>query len=463
MVPNKSKKDASRAFSSALCLLLIAVVLLSYGSPAAAEGENVVTFVVGSTTCVVNGYDVVMDVAPYLKNNRCFVPVRFAAVALGVANDNIFWDAATQTVTLIKDTRVVQLIAGSNILVVNGTAVTMDVAPEIVLGRVMLPVGWMALAFGASTAWDEVTQTATITCAHTPKDTPPAVAIPAGPSVAPDGEEEDDTIQKEYRWRDREGAMWEWKVPIPAALYEYYRRQPRIHERLMAEYREKIEALNRQLEEVRRFMDYWYEQCRISRTDSYDEAVRKYLVYQSAYNAAQRELSRIMDEYRKIELLYREARYRQIRDGYVPYATDAGNQKLIEVLADVLADKGPADLREKVEFVAAFVQEAIPYLEENGEYPRYPVETLVEGGDCEDKAILLAALLRSLGYRTALLVFKGDPGHMAVGVDCPDCWGSYYLKDGVKYFYLETTGPGWYVGEVPEEYRGERALVYVVP
>lgn len=87
----------------------------------------------------------------------------------------------------------------------------------------------------------------------------------------------------------------------------------------------------------------------------------------------------------------------------------------------------------------------------------------MDGGDCEDKAILLAALLRSLGYRTALLVFKGDPGHMAVGVDCPDCWGSYYLKDGVKYFYLETTGPGWYVGEVPEEYRGERALVYVVP
>jgi len=47
---------------------------------------------------------------------------------------------------------------------------------------------------------------------------------------------------------------------------------------------------------------------------------------------------------------------------------------------------------------------------------KYPVETPVERGDCEDKSILLAAILRALGYRTALLVFPDDPGHMAVGV-----------------------------------------------
>lgn len=122
----------------------------------------------------------------------------------------------------------------------------------------------------------------------------------------------------------------------------------------------------------------------------------------------------------------------------------------------------PEEKEARLEFVASFVQGALPYVSEEGEYPKYPAETLVEGGDCEDKSILLAALLRALGYKVALLVFDGDPGHMAVGVDCPGCRGAYYLHDGVKYFYLETTQPGWAPGEVPPEFVGARARLYPV-
>jgi hypothetical protein len=54
------------------------------------------------------------------------------------------------------------------------------------------------------------------------------------------------------------------------------------------------------------------------------------------------------------------------------------------------------------------------------EYPRYPIETLVDkGGDCEDTAILAASIIRGMGYGVVLLVFPktaDSPGHCAVGV-----------------------------------------------
>ena len=48
------------------------------------------------------------------------------------------------------------------------------------------------------------------------------------------------------------------------------------------------------------------------------------------------------------------------------------------------------------------------------EYPRYPIETLVDNeGDCEDTAILTASLLNLMGYDAVLL---DVPEHMAVGI-----------------------------------------------
>ena len=92
------------------------------------------------------------------------------------------------------------------------------------------------------------------------------------------------------------------------------------------------------------------------------------------------------------------------------------------------------------------------------EYPRYPYETLYEsGGDCEDTAILTAALLQELGYGVVLIEL---PGHMAVGVKCSeDTSGYYYLDNGIRYCYLETTNINWEVGQLPDEYIEEKAIL----
>ncbi|QLG28172.1 hypothetical protein HUG10_11700 [Halorarum halophilum] len=97
------------------------------------------------------------------------------------------------------------------------------------------------------------------------------------------------------------------------------------------------------------------------------------------------------------------------------------------------------------------------------DYAKRMLESLVDGGgDCEDSAIMLASLLTadSFGYGTALFLL---PGHMAVDVKGgEDIAGTYYEKHNVRYYYIETTGRGWRVGEIPEEYENESAYIYVL-
>jgi len=134
-------------------------------APAAREGAvaKSATFKIGSTIYNVGAEARAMDAAPYIKDNRTFVPVRYLAYALGVKESDVKWDAATQTVTLTKDKTTVKLVIGSNVLTVNDQVKYMDVAPEIVEpGRTMLPARWVAEAFGAAVGWDPATQTVLI-------------------------------------------------------------------------------------------------------------------------------------------------------------------------------------------------------------------------------------------------------------------------------------------------------------
>jgi len=56
-----------------------------------------------------------------------------------------------------------------------------------------------------------------------------------------------------------------------------------------------------------------------------------------------------------------------------------------------------------------YVNRTIRYEPEEGNVPRFPYETLhSRRGDCEDQAILLATLLRVVGYESALVRFSDD-------------------------------------------------------
>ncbi len=110
------------------------------------------------------------------------------------------------------------------------------------------------------------------------------------------------------------------------------------------------------------------------------------------------------------------------------------------------------------------------------EYPKYPLETMVEDrGDCEDHAIVAAACLVRLGYEVRLvsLEYGSGPGHMALAVagadDLPDAFALRDPLSGQKFYYCEaTTDAGsrdphavaFRMGEVPE--RDRRAKMELI-
>jgi hypothetical protein len=140
---------------------------------------------------------------------------------------------------------------------------------------------------------------------------------------------------------------------------------------------------------------------------------------------------------------------------------DAGYElsgKLAKAFEDRAADQGWSDW-ELINMVVDFVQ-SLEYQSEQGEYPKYPVETLMDGGgDCEDTAILLAAILDKLTVNCVLL---SPPGHMAVGVAIDGLPAKHYAYNGRKYYYVETTGRNWNIGAIPPAYAGA-AKVYALP
>jgi hypothetical protein len=162
---------------------------------------------------------------------------------------------------------------------------------------------------------------------------------------------------------------------------------------------------------------------------------------------------------------YYQDRPRIQLDDWGVYATHPGNEWLTKGLADIILRDAPGlgytdyDI---VECAIVFVQE-IPYTTDadtkaKSDYPRFPIETVVDGsGDCEDHAILLAAVTHALGYDTVLLDY---PTHMAVGIaGDSSIRGTYYEWRGKRFYFVETTSTGWELGELPEKYQGVEAKV----
>ncbi|MBA7687398.1 hypothetical protein ES703_95860 [subsurface metagenome] len=157
---------------------------------------------------------------------------------------------------------------------------------------------------------------------------------------------------------------------------------------------------------------------------------------------------------------------RPMTDNYSVYVTHPLDDEYIGQLAVAIkdaADKNSYSKYKTIGLAAAFVQN-LPYNSDSettpyDEYARYPVETLVDdGGDCEDTSVLLAALLDSMGYEVVLV---NPPDHLAVGILRGECvYGRYYRYEGGNYYYLETTKPGWAIGELPQTYRFSPAYVY---
>ena len=121
-----------------------------------------IVFAIGAKEYFVNNQTpgVKMDVVPFIKSGRTYVPVRYLSNALGVTDENIGWDEKKKLVTLEQPGfPLVELTIGSKTIKSDGQARQMeDAAPMIRDKRTFLPARFVAEALGYQVDWDSVNQ-----------------------------------------------------------------------------------------------------------------------------------------------------------------------------------------------------------------------------------------------------------------------------------------------------------------
>ena len=163
---------------SIMTWILVVLMMLSSLTSVIAETseENKVTtmvFIIDSSTYVVNGEPIVMDVSPAIIENRTMLPIRYAAEPLGA---DIEWDGVERKATISLGEVKLELWIGKSNALINGKTVPIDadnanVKPLIVSNRTMLPLRFVTENLGCDIKWDPVDRKATITKAGSTSDT----------------------------------------------------------------------------------------------------------------------------------------------------------------------------------------------------------------------------------------------------------------------------------------------------
>ncbi len=99
------------------------------------------------------------DVYPYLENDRTFIPIRAVSENLDAF---VTWNEETQTVKIFADDYVLKLVVGSDIAYKDNIEVKLDAPVRVVDGRTMVPLRFIAEAFGAEVQWDNALNMAII-------------------------------------------------------------------------------------------------------------------------------------------------------------------------------------------------------------------------------------------------------------------------------------------------------------
>ena len=107
--------------------------------------------------------DKTMDVAPFIKDDRTMLPVRYIANAIGA---EVNYDPKTRIATFQKYQSVVTLNIDKNVMYVNGSPVQLYTKPANVENRIFLPLVNIAQAFGLKQGqniiWNQEKKTVTI-------------------------------------------------------------------------------------------------------------------------------------------------------------------------------------------------------------------------------------------------------------------------------------------------------------
>ncbi len=91
------------------------------------------------------------DAQPIINNSRVMVPVRTTADYFGMQTD---WNKETETMTFTKGNRTIVHKMRTNVITVNGEALTFDTASINSMNRTLMPVRMLGEAMGAVVDWN---------------------------------------------------------------------------------------------------------------------------------------------------------------------------------------------------------------------------------------------------------------------------------------------------------------------
>jgi len=116
---------------------------------------------VGMDIYTINGETKFWDAAPYIKNGRTMVPIRYLAEAIGFDVDWDFSDPNNQLVLIYKPNNhqvpYILFVIGQPIAMYNGQLIALDVAPEILNDRTMVPLRFVVETMGYTVNWQPPT------------------------------------------------------------------------------------------------------------------------------------------------------------------------------------------------------------------------------------------------------------------------------------------------------------------
>jgi len=99
------------------------------------------------------------DQTPLIKNGRTLVPMRKIFETLGMT---VKWDETTQKITGEKENKKIELFINSNTARIDNTYKTVEVPPQIINGRTMVPIRFISEELGLDVKWNENIKNITI-------------------------------------------------------------------------------------------------------------------------------------------------------------------------------------------------------------------------------------------------------------------------------------------------------------
>lgn len=181
---------------------LAAILVFLFAAGALASTNHKAEFKIGLSRYTVNNTEFSMDAAPFIKNGRTYVPVRYLAYSCGIDDSGVTWDFNTKTATLSKENTTLKIKVGDLALFIsnnpeqalNYKKVQMDVVPLLIEGRIYLPARYVAEAFGYKIDFNEKQQAVKISSNElSPVPEPEEETMPESVLKSISGQEDNNT------------------------------------------------------------------------------------------------------------------------------------------------------------------------------------------------------------------------------------------------------------------------------